>query len=92
MNTFLLRWNPAISSFKNENLKYLIEHYPFATLNWSVYDYLQANAWDRFYMMRVGDDCPGIIMGGRFSSNPLKAEDWSGKGRPTFLSVILRRI
>lgn len=84
MNTFLLRWNPAISSFKNENLKYLIEHYPFAHVNWSVYDYQHTNIWDRFYMMRVGDDCPGIIMGGRFSSNPQKAEDWSGKGRPTF--------
>lgn len=91
MKTFLLRWNPAISSFKEEDLKHLVKHYPFAPLNWSVYDYQQANAWDSFYMMRVGDNCPGIIMSGCFSSNPKKAQDWSGKGRPTFycdLSIV----
>lgn len=84
MNTFLLRWNPAISSFKEEDLIHLTEHYPFVSLNWSVYDYLHASACDRFYMMRIDNDFPGIIMGGRFSSNPWKGEDWSGKGRLTF--------
>ncbi|MCM1517329.1 MAG: hypothetical protein NC117_01630 [Pseudoflavonifractor sp.] len=84
MNTFLLRWNPAISSFDDKDLMHLIEYYPFAPLNWSIWDYHMANAGDSFYMMRVGDNLPGIMMSGCFSSNPRKAQDWSGKGRPTF--------
>lgn len=78
MATFLLRWNPEISSFKEKDLTRLIERYPFVSLNWSVWDYWKASMWDDFFMMRVSNDRPGIMMKGRFSSYPKKGIDWTG--------------
>ncbi len=42
MATFLLRWNPAISSVKDSDFKRMRERYPFVALNWSIWDYRQA--------------------------------------------------
>ena len=95
MNTFLLLWNPAISSytidrceeefdFKEATLGDFIDdeqYFPW-DLNWSVWEWDKARKGDRFFMLRVGEGQPnGIVMSGRFSSNPYVDEDWSGNGR-----------
>ena len=95
MNTFLLLWNPAISSytidrcdeefdFNEAALGDFIDdeqYFPW-DLNWSVWEWEKAHKGDRFFMLRVGEGEPnGIVMSGRFSSNPYVDEDWSGNGR-----------
>jgi hypothetical protein len=84
MNTFILKWNPAISSVTMDAYKRLCRNYPFVDLNWSVWDYEHAKQDDRFYLLRVGDGITGIVMNGHFSSQPQLGEDWSGKGRATY--------
>ena len=82
--TYVLMWNPAISSVKMEDHvdsipNLLTEHY-----NWSVYEYQEAKKDDRFVLIRCGEGKTGLVMSGVFDSNPYQAEDWSGKGRKVF--------
>lgn len=95
MNTFLLLWNPSISSYTLDRFEEEFnfeeaaqsdfidneDYFPW-DLNWTVRDWEKARDGDRFYMLRVGENQPnGIVMSGKFSSNPYVDEDWSGKGR-----------
>lgn len=97
MNTFLLLWNPAISSytidrceeefnFQDSPQRDFIDnegYFPW-DLNWTVKDWETARSGDRFFMLRVGENQPnGIVMSGKFSSNPYVDDDWSGKNRVT---------
>jgi hypothetical protein len=84
MSTFILKWNPAISSFKMSDSIRLCKSYPFVRLNWSIWDYENAKKGDSFYMLRVGEGNIGIVMSGVFSSDPKRGRDWSGKGRTTY--------
>lgn len=84
MATFLLRWNPAISSVTEDGFRRMVEHFPFCEMDWSVHDFAQADQGDTFYMMRVGDDRPGIVMRGVFSSTPKRAADWAKEGKVRF--------
>ena len=82
--TYVLMWNPAISSVKMEDHvdsipNLMTEHY-----NWSVYEYQEAKKNDRFVLIRCGEGKTGLVMSGIFDSNPYQAEDWSGKGRKVF--------
>lgn len=82
--TYVLMWNPAISSVKMDDHvdsipNLLTEHY-----NWSVYEYQEAKKNDRFVMIRCGEGKTGLVMSGVFDSNPYQAGDWSGKGRKVF--------
>ena len=82
--TYVLMWNPAISSVKMEDHvdsipNLLTEHY-----NWSVYEYQEAKKNDRFVLIRCGEGKTGLVMSGIFDSNPYQAGDWSGKGRKVF--------
>jgi len=52
--TFILKWNPEISSVKLADWEYWIQHFPFIHPNWSVYDYENYDEWDTFYMVKVG--------------------------------------
>lgn len=94
MNTYLLLWNPAISSytldrfeeefnFENGQFDFIEDEDNFPwDLNWTVKDWEKARQGDRFFMLRVGEKQPnGVVMSGIFSSNPYVDEDWSGKGR-----------
>ena len=83
-NTFILMWNPAISSMTLENHNYGVEYLLTAYFNWSVWEYEKAKCGDRFFMVRVGDGNTGVVMSGVFDSHPYEAADWSGKGRRTF--------
>lgn len=75
MNTFLLLWNPAISSytidhcdeefdFKEAPLGDFIddEQYFSWDLNWSVREWEKARKGDRFFMLRVGEGQPNGIV------------------------------
>lgn len=53
MATFILFWNPAISSWKLENHREFIEAKPdYYELNWSVWEHEKASEGDEFYMVR----------------------------------------
>ncbi len=84
MKTYILFWNPAISSYKLDDFQKEMEDLGNADMNWSVWEYEKACAGDRFFMVRCGSGKTGICMSGYFSSNPYKGEDWSGRGRITY--------
>ena len=81
--TYLLRWNPAISSFTEDDYEYCAAHSEdgFFPLNWSIYEWEEAKVGDTFYMMRVGDDKAGIVFQGKFTSNPYTGDDWAGTSK-----------
>lgn len=83
MNTFILFWNPRISSYTLERLRDDLEHWTYVS-NWSVWQHEDARYGDRFFMVRCGEGKTGICMSGRFNSSPYKGEDWSGKGREVY--------
>ena len=86
MKTFILFWNPAISSYKLEDFQRELEEISefYNNMNWSVWEHDKAHAGDRFFMVRCGNGNTGICMSGYFTSEPYKAKDWSGRGRETF--------
>ena len=88
--TFILFWNPAISSCKMSDYQFLLEN-RWEPLNWSVWDYRQAKDGDRFFMVRCGDGNTGICMSGTFDSMPFYGEDWSDQGRDNIHYVDLDR-
>lgn len=87
-NTFLLRWNPAISSYTmarlDSDMEEWAEGYWGEEFDWSICEWQEAHKGDRFFMVRVGEGNTGLFAAGRFTSEPYKGEDWSGKGRETY--------
>lgn len=82
--TFILRWNPAISSFKMDRFRKIIPRMQAAGLNWSVREYEKARMGDRFYMVCHGPRYPkGIVMSGIFTSNPYRDKDWNEEREST---------
>lgn len=86
MNTIILFWNPAISSYKFDDFQRELEEVSEFddNMNWSVWEHEKAHAGDRFFMVRCGIGNTGICMSGYFSSAPYQGEDWSGKGREIY--------
>lgn len=82
--TYLMRWNPAISSFTTEDYEqYCWDVYEEWTMDWSIWEWEKARIGDRFFMLREGDGInPGIIYRGFFISNPYPGPDWRGMGIP----------
>ena len=87
-NTFLLRWNPAISSYTmarlDNDMQEWADGYWADDFDWSVYEWQKAHIGDRFFMVRVGEGNTGIFAAGRFTSNPTEGEDWAGNGRQIY--------
>lgn len=81
--TFVMRWNPEISSYKVRDFESAMED--FYTdgfyFDWSIWDHEKVHVGDRFYMLKVGNGNTGIVMSGTIASLPSKDEDWSGQGR-----------
>ena len=78
--TYLMRWNPSISSFTEKDYEECVAdmiHGMFC-MNWSIYEWEEAKRGDFFYMMRVGDDKAGIVFNGQFLSDPYPSDDWAG--------------
>jgi hypothetical protein len=85
MATFILKWNPAISSFTSEDFALFRKQLPRnRDLDWSVWDYKKVKEGDDFYLLKVGEGANGIVMKGHFSSGAWEGDDWSGKGRETY--------
>lgn len=84
MKTYILFWNPDISSFKLDDYQKKLGMLEYLNLNWSVWEYEEACSSDRFFMVRCGEGKTGICMSGYFASDPYKGEDWSGKGREVY--------
>ncbi len=86
MKTFILMWNPAISSFTNARFVNLVQgdEEELYDMNWSVWEHEKLQEGDRFFMVRVKDGVTGIVMAGYFFSEAYEGEDWSGKGRRVF--------
>jgi len=77
---YLMRWNPAISSFTEKDFEACMENrvHGMFRLNWSIYEWQEARRGDFFYMMRTGDDKAGIVFCGQLLSDPYPGDDWAG--------------
>lgn len=83
--TYLLRWNPTISSFKLDDYREATTECPEGFgLNWSVYEWEDAHQGDRYYMLRTGDEKAGIVFHGYFTSEPYPGDDWAGQGKQRY--------
>lgn len=79
---YLLRWNPAISSFKIEDYRGAMKAHPNGFYaNWSVYEWENAHEGDRYYMIRVGEGNTGIVFQGEFMTEPWVDDDWAGTSK-----------
>lgn len=81
--SYLMRWNPKISSFKEADYEECVAHAENGTfrLNWSIYDWQEARRGDMFYMLRTGDDKTGLVFSGQFISDPYPGDDWAGTNK-----------
>ena len=77
---YLMRWNPAISSFSESDYEKCLENMErgMFRINWSIYEWEEARVGDMFYMMRVGDKKAGIVFSGIIASDPYVMDDWAG--------------
>lgn len=82
--TFILMWNPEISSVTMDDHTCTIRHMLATYYNWSVWEHDKARRGDKFYLVCCAGARTGIVMSGIFDSNPWESEDWSGSGRQTF--------
>lgn len=79
---FVMRWNPAISSYKLDVFHRNCEDFPDGFgIDWSVWEYNEAHCGDHFVMVRVGDYKPGIVFYGTFISDPYADDDWADTGK-----------
>ena len=81
--TYLMRWNPTISSFTEKDFEACMENrvHGMFRMDWSIYEWQEARRGDFFYMMRTGDDKAGIVFSGQFLSDPYPADDWAGSSK-----------
>ncbi len=78
--TYLMRWNPSISSFTEKDFEECVTNmvHGMFRMNWSIYEWEEARRGDMFFMMRVGDDKAGIVFLGQFITDPYPSDDWAG--------------
>lgn len=86
--TYLMRWNPAISSVKIADYdKDVAEADAWMPRywNWSIWEHEDALRGDRYFMLREGDGvAPGIYYAGDFLSEPWAGDDWRGSGKQRY--------
>lgn len=76
--TFILMWNPTISSYKIDQFRSDLRAMLLPGFNWSVREHEKARMGDRFYMVSCSPRFPrGIVMCGIFTSNPYRGNDWN---------------
>lgn len=92
MKTFILKWNPTISSVSMDDMKWSVCN-AFDSLdsdfNWSVYDWEKAEKGDRVFLLRVGRGKVGIMASGWFSSATYEGDDWRGTDGKCYYADIL---
>ena len=71
MNTFILRWNPAISSYKKEHHKAICKNIVSGDYfsDWSIQDWEKLKIGDAFILCQVGTEKDGIAAIGKFISS-----------------------
>lgn len=92
--SYLMRWNPSISSFTEKDYKDCVEkrRRGMFRINWSISEWEEARRGDLFYMMRVGDDKAGVVFKGQFLSDPYPDDDWAGSTkRRMYVDMICSR-
>lgn len=84
MNTFILRWNPNIFSYKMETHLELISHVRKMEIptqfDWSIYEWHKAKDGDMVIRLQVGTDDDGIAMIGKIDGEPVADESWRKDG------------
>lgn len=85
MNTFILRWNPAISSYKMDTHLDIVKHvkndrYP-THFDWSIYEWEKLRPNDMFILLQVGTDNDGVAMVGKFITEAYEDESWRNDGK-----------
>ena len=83
MSTFVLKWNPEISSFKYPAYLSLLSDPYDMHLNWSIHDWREMKDGDRVFFLRVGEK-PQLLASGYVTNEPYQDEDWSGRGREVY--------
>lgn len=92
---FLMRWDPAISSFTEKDYEVCVENMErgMFRLDWSIFDWQEAKRGDFFYMMRTGDEQPGIVFNGLLLSDPYPMEDLTGNAeRKMYVDVVCMNV
>ena len=84
MKLFLLRWNPAISSWKDVDFRKALAACRAGSdcvLNWSIRDWDKVERGDWALLCRVGcGDDDGIVMAGRFTGAVFEEDSWHRDG------------
>ena len=87
MNTFILRWNPNISSYKMETHLEVVSHAKMGNVphrfDWSVQDWQKVKDGDMVILLQVGTDSDGIAMIGKIKGKPEADESWREDGSKT---------
>lgn len=79
MKTYIMRWNPGISSSKMEDFRKALKKWPDGFRgDWSIYEWEDAHEGDEYYMVRVGEGPNGVVHVGHFLSEPYEGNDWAG--------------
>ena len=82
MSTYVMRWNPGISSGKIEDFRKAREKWPEGFCwNWSIYEWEDTHEDDEYIMVRVGEGPNGVVYHGRFLSEPYEGDDWAGTAK-----------
>ena len=91
--TYLMRWNPSISSFSEGDYQACVENMQDGVfrINWSIFEWEEARRGDFCFMMRVGDDKAGIVFKGVIVSDPYVRDDWAGSSkRRLYVDLVCR--
>lgn len=85
MSTYIMRWNPGISSVKIEGYNDMRTDCPDGFLfDWSIYEWEGAHTGDNYIMVRVGDGPNGVVFHGIFTSEPYLGNDWAGTSKKRY--------
>lgn len=80
MATYILFWNPDISSYTKE--RFLEDFAECEGVdNWSFYEHDKVKDGDSFFMVKCGEGRTGIVMRGEITSECYHDIDWSPKDR-----------
>ena len=80
MATYILFWNPDISSYTKE--RFLEDFSDVEGVgNWSFYEHERVKPGDSFFMVKCGAGNTGIVMRGVIDSRCYHGDDWSPKQR-----------
>ena len=91
--TFILMWNPKISSYSQTEFDcdlYRLSNEEDIKLDWSIAEWREARKGDNFYMVKVGTGKCGVVMSGTFKSKPHLGQDWRDGKREKILYVDLK--